>query len=230
MILPSNLQPVVTLLDIVAAVAVSRKLLHLLVTRLRFGAIKNSPRAAAGDELKPGVHHSQPAAMLEARMKVSHLAQLGNDPTLVYELFVTLQLLRGVILCQQRFKDCLRREHAAFDRRVNSLQSLRVEKPGAVANQQHSVGVNLRHREVAAGGDCLRAVANHLAAFEQLRDKRMRLEALKLGVRIEQRILIIQSGDVADIQNAVLHSVDPAAAVRPRVGRKAERVRDAPAG
>src|SRR5436190_23791508 len=96
---------------------------------------------------------------------------------------------------------------------MNSLETLRVKKAGAVADKQHAVSVRSRHREVTAGNDRLRAVTNHLAAFEQPRDVWMSLVTLKLRVRIEQRILVIESGDVADIEHAILHAVDPAAAV-----------------
>ncbi len=46
-------------------------------------------------------------------------------------------------------------------------------------------------------------------------------------MRIQQRVFVIESGDVAKIQNPILHAVDPTAAVRLRVGRKTERMRDA---
>ena len=150
-----------------------------------FGAIKQTPGAAAGDELKSGIHDAQPAAMLKTRVEISHFAQLRNDPTLVNELLITLQLLRRVILRNKSCKDCFRRQHAALDGRVNSLQPLRIEKPGAVAHQQDSVRVNLRHGEVSTCGDRLCAVTNHLAAFEQLCEKRMLLETLKLRMWIK---------------------------------------------
>ena len=47
---------------------------------------------------------------------------------------------------------------------------------------------------------------------------------------IEERIAIIQTSNVTDVEHAVLHSIDPAAAIRPLVRRKTERVRDAPGG
>ena len=58
----------------------------------------------------------------------------------------------------------------------------------------------------------------------------MLLESLKLCVRIEQRIFVVEAGNVTDIQNAILHSVDPAAAIGLRVGGKAERVCDSSRG
>ena len=80
-------------------------------------------------------------------------------------------------------------------------------------NDVNAIRIHLRHREVTTRCDCLRAVANHLAALEQTRDVRMSLVTLKLRVRIDQRIFVIESGDVADIQHAILHAVDPATAV-----------------
>src|SRR5438093_1463134 len=76
----------------------------------------------------------------------------------------------------------------------------------------------------ASRGDRFRTVTNHLPAIEQFRDKRMSLEALKLSMRIGQRITIVQASHVSKIHNPVLHSVNPAAAIRPLVGRKTKRV------
>src|ERR1041385_1189530 len=82
----------------------------------------------------------------------------------------------------------------------------------------------------SARRDRLGAVANHLATGQQPGDEGMRLVFLKFGVRIDPRIAIIKPGDVTDIHDAVLHAVDPAPAIGPLVGRKAERVRDATRG
>ena len=59
-----------------------------------FSSIKQAPGPSASNELKSGIHKTQPASMLEAGVEVSNLAQLRNDPALINELFVTLQLLR----------------------------------------------------------------------------------------------------------------------------------------
>src|SRR5689334_2898060 len=165
--------------------------------------------------------------MFESGVKVSNLAQLRNDPTVVYQLFVLLQLLRRVIARFQGLKDYFSREHAALNCGVNALQPLWVEKSGAIAREQHAIGVHPRHRKITTGGDCLRTVADHLPAFEKLRDVWMSLVTLKLCVWIDQRIFVIETRDVADVHDIVLHAVNPAAAIRRRVGRKTERVGDA---
>jgi hypothetical protein len=50
-------------------------------------------------------------------------------------------------------------------------------------------------------------------------------EALEFGVRVEKRVPVVEPGHVAEINDAVLHPVNPAAAVCVGVGRIAERVR-----
>ena len=55
----------------------------------------------------------------------------------------------------------------------------------------------------------------------------MLLETLKLRVWIKQRVFVIQPGDVANIQNPILHAIDPATAICLCVRWKAERVRHA---
>ena len=56
----------------------------------------------------------------------------------------------------------------------------------------------------------------------------MLLEALELCVRVEQGVVVVESRHISEVDDAVLHPVNPPAAVRVRVRRVAERVRDAP--
>src|SRR5438067_13665130 len=58
----------------------------------------------------------------------------------------------------------------------------------------------------------------------------MRFVLLEFRVWIDQRVAIIQTSHVTNVQNAVLHSVDPAATISPLIGRKAQRVADATTG
>src|SRR6185503_3775250 len=145
-------------------------------------------------------------------------------PTLVYESFVVGQLFGRKIAREECLEDCLGGEHSALDRGVNSLQTLRVEKTGAVPGEQHSVSVRARHCEITAGGYRLRAVTDHLATFEQFRNVRVSFVELKLGVRIDQGIFVVETGDVTKAQHSILQAVDPAAAVRVCVRGKTERV------
>src|SRR3989442_777304 len=107
---------------------------------------------------------------------------------------------------------------------MNPLKSLRVEKSGTVSHQQHAISVDLGHREISTGGNRLGSITDHFSALEQLTHVWMLLESLKLRVRIEQRILVIESGNVAEVQNTVLQSIDPTASIGIRVGRKSKRV------
>src|SRR5215203_524447 len=115
-------------------------------------------------------------------MEVAHAPQLLRDPALTYQLTVALELLSRIVLFEQRLEDRLRGEHAALDGRVDALEALRVEEAGRVADEQEAVAVELRDGVEAAGRDGLRAVADHPPAFEQLREERVLLVTLELGV------------------------------------------------
>src|SRR5256714_8019923 len=147
-------------------------------------------------------------------MKVADAPKLLRDPALAYQTAVALELLLREVFDQQRLEYGLRGEHAALDGRVDALQPLRVEKARGVADEQEAVAVELRDGVEAARGNRLRAVANHLAAFKEARDERVLLESLKLRVRVEQRIAVVESRHVTEIEDAVLHPVNPPAAVR----------------
>ena len=113
---------------------------------------------------------------------------------------------------------------------MDAFQPLRIEEASGVADEQEAVAVKLRDGVEASRGYRLRAVANHLAAFQETRDERVFLEALKLRVRVEQRIAVVKPRHVSDVEDAILHSVNPPAAVCVRIRRIAERVSDAPRG
>src|SRR6266511_870231 len=127
---------------------------------------RTDPGSAAGDELKSGVYEPQPPAMLKPCMKVSDLAQLRDNPTLIHQPFVTLQLLRSIILRQQCLENRFSCQHTAFYRGVNSLQPLRVEKACTIPDQQNPIRVNLRHGKIAASGNRLGSVADHLSPIK----------------------------------------------------------------
>ena len=86
---------------------------------------------------------------------------------------------------------------------MNSLQALRIQKAGGVAEDHPAIARNRRNRPPSAVRHRLRAVADHLAAFEQLRDKRMLLEVLQHVLRIEPRIGIVEAGHEAERNDIV---------------------------
>ena len=104
--------------------------------------------------------------MLEGRVEVSDASKLLRYPALAYETTVAFELLLREVFDQQRLEYGLRGEHAALDGRVDALQALRVEEARGVADEQEAVAVELRDGVEAARGNRLRAVADHLAAFE----------------------------------------------------------------
>ena len=84
--------------------------------------------------------------------------------------------------------------------------------------------VERRLRVPPALGQRLGAVAHQLAALEQPATNGMLLEALERGVRIEQRVLVVEADDEAERQPPVRQRVDAAAAELLLAQRIAERV------
>src|SRR5205807_2683657 len=82
-----------------------------------------------------------------------------------------------------------------------------------------------RHGEISTRGNRLGSVADHLSALQQPTNEWMLFESLKFRVRIKQRILVVESSHVANVQNAVLQSIDPTPSISIRVRRKSESVR-----
>src|SRR4051812_32534541 len=108
-----------------------------------------------------------------------------------------------------------------------SLEPLRIKESGTITRQQHAVGVNPGHCKQPAGRDCLCAITDHFAPLEEFGNERVLLKALKLGVRINHWVAVIQTGDIAEVHDSVLHSINPAAAIRLTIRWIAQRVRNA---
>jgi hypothetical protein len=92
---------------------------------------------------------------------------------------------------------------------MNTFEPLGVEETRAITNKQYPISISPWHCEVPAGGNRLRTVTNHLSAFKKLCNKRVRLVTLELCVRIQQWIFVIESSYVANVDDVVLHAVDP---------------------
>src|SRR5579864_7177806 len=96
---------------------------------------------------------------------------------------------------------------------MNSLQALRVQKSGRVSDDHPTVARKRRNRPPAAIWQRFRAIADHLATLEQLRNKWMSLEFLQHVLRIGARIGIVKPNDEAQRNNVVLAPINPRAAV-----------------
>src|SRR5882672_9816521 len=90
-------------------------------------------------------------------------------------------------------------EDPRFDAQVDSFEARAVEIAGGVADDQESIAIHARHREVTAFGNCFGAGGDHLAALENLANRRMQFVALELMLRIEGGIAIVEADDEADV-------------------------------
>ena len=169
--------------------------------------------AAAGQLSHRRVDHAAEEAALEGLAEVAHAVELGLAPAGLEALGVAGQAGRAGVAGGEGIGDRLGREHAGVDRQVHALEALHVHEAGRVADQHEAVALELGHREVAAAGDRLGAVAQDLAALEALRDRRVLLPVHEHGVRVEPRVVVIQADHVADRQAISAQAVDPAAAV-----------------
>src|SRR5436305_9042461 len=105
-----------------------------------------------------------------------------------------------------------RGQHPYLHAEMYSFQPRAIEISGGVADDHESVAVHPRHRKVTPLGNRFRSGADHLPAFQKSADRWMQFVALELVVRIERRVSVIEAHHQADIDDAILHPVDEAAA------------------
>src|ERR1700686_2514170 len=96
---------------------------------------------------------------------------------------------------------------------MNSFEPRGVEEARPISEDHSPIAGTGGNRPPSAIRHRLRPVANHLAAFEQLRDKRMALEFLQYVLRIEPRVGIVEPRHKAEGDHTILRAVDPGAAV-----------------
>ena len=157
-------------------------------------------------------------------MKVADLPEFVLDPARFHSLLKIAQRGGGEIIFLQRLECSFGGEHAALDGQMNAFQPLRIQKAGGVAEDHPAIAGHRRNRPPAAVGQRLGAVADHLAAFEQLGHERMPLELLQHALRIETRVGIVEPGDEAERHYIVFAAVNPCAAVFFRGQRPAHGV------
>ena len=167
---------------------------------------------AVGQHLQSSERQAAEQAVLERLVHVLHGPHLGAHPALA-DLLVKISELRfGCVARSDSIERGLRGEHARFHREVNAFEPQRVEKPCRIADNQRTVDRTFRQRQPTALGQRLRAVADHLAAPQQLADKRVQLELLECDMRIERGILVVEARDETNRQPRIRHRVDESAA------------------
>src|SRR5579864_7670946 len=107
-----------------------------------------------------------------------------------------------------------------------ALQPLRVQKPGRVSDNHPAIARKRRNRPPAAIRQRFRAIADHLAAFEQLRDEWMSLEFLQHVLGIGARIGIVESDYETQRNDVVFATINPRAAILARRQRPTHGVED----
>src|SRR5208337_1135255 len=150
---------------------------------------------SVGELLNAGIEHAGEESVLESLVEVAHRPQLGLDPALLYAVLKRFQPLEREIVFHHAVEGSFRRQHPALDREMNALQPLRIQEAGGVAKDHPAVARDWRNAPPAAIWQGLRAVANHLPAFQQFGDEWVLFEFLQHALGIEARITIVESGD-----------------------------------
>src|SRR5690554_3010600 len=112
----------------------------------------------------------------------------------------------------QRRHDRFCREHPALHRGMRALDARHVDEAGRATDQRTPREGQLRHRLPAPLIDGPRSVRHPLAPFEYFPNSRVMLPALKLLVRTDPRISVIERGHEAERHLAVCLMVQEPAA------------------
>src|SRR6202451_1435486 len=95
--------------------------------------------AAAGELLYSGVEQAREESVFESLVEVADLPKLIFDPAGFDFLLETAQRGGRRIIFLQRVEGSFGSQHPALDRQMNSLEALRVEKTGGVAENHTTI-------------------------------------------------------------------------------------------
>src|SRR6266436_6490463 len=96
---------------------------------------------------------------------------------------------------------------------MNPLQARGIQEAGGVSDDHPAIAAERRQRPPSSIGKRLGAVADHLAASEQLANKRMLFEGLQHVLRVEAGVAVVESGDEAEGDYVVVRAIYPRTAV-----------------
>src|SRR5262245_31333354 len=102
---------------------------------------------------------------------------------------------------------------------MNPFQPLSVQQRSRITRYQQTRSRKSWNGIPPAHGHGLGAVSDHLAAFQEVPYQRMGLEKLKLVMRVDSGISIVETHDMAYVNEPVPHTIDP----RPTKGVRIER-------
>ena len=177
-----------------------------------FGSVAGIEPPPAGDHLQRRVKHSLEKSSLEALMVIPYLPEFLVHPARFPLGFKLLQPSEGKIIRRHGFGNRFRRQHSGLERQVDSLQPLRIQESRRVTHRQRPFHCRREQRKVAAFGNRLRAVADHLPVFKQTPDKRVHLEPTERFMRIKARVVIIKPHDQTERDFRLRKPVDKTAA------------------
>src|SRR5215216_1402567 len=136
--------------------------------------------------------------MSKCLVNVADRMQLSADWARIDAGLITGKASRRCIAGPDSLERGLRGEHARSHREMNALEAHRVQEAAGVARDQGAIHERPWNRVPAAFRQGFCAVAYEGTAVEQLRDRRVLLEAVEGHVRIEARIVVIESHDETD--------------------------------
>src|SRR5207237_7472876 len=144
-----------------------------------FGWIALAYPAAACELLQTSMDHAAHETVRKSLVEVTDFPKFISDPTGFDLLRVTANGGSGKIAAFHGVECRFRSQHAALDRQVNAFQPLRVEQARRVASDHPAIAGHARQRPPASVRKCFGAVADHLAAGQQLANERVLLETLQ---------------------------------------------------
>ena len=139
-----------------------------------------------GQHLQSGEGQAAEQAVFERLVHVLHGPHLGANPALRGSSRRTQRASLRTCRPQRRRRTPSRRRACPSSSRGECLSAAASSETRRIADDERAVDRTFRQRQPPAFRQRLRTIANHLAAPQQLADKRMQLELLKCDMRIER--------------------------------------------
>ena len=197
---------------------VDRVVMILAPDRFMVGVMLERPRGANLERVQPHVEPGEdradgPAPFGDGRLGIADELEFVGDPARAQRRLVGAEDIAAAV-GDDRFIGGLRGEHARFHRGMAALDPRHVDEPRRAADQRTAGKGQLRDRLPPALVDRARAIADALAALDLGADRGVSLPPLEFLERRQIGVPVIERGDEAERDLAIVLVVEEAPAPR----------------
>ena len=171
---------------------------------IEVGVVQSPGLSSLRDVLGEGsVDQASVESQVESRLEVSRLEELASNPRFLIVLLVVEQNgFAQVLVIHVFFEDRFSCQHSSLHRVVSSLDLGHVQEASGASCEHASWEVELRDSVISSLVENSGSVGNAFTSFEHFLEIRVGLQPLELLVGVEVWVLVVQTDNETEVDDA----------------------------